>query len=81
MMKTANEKKFISFLMFFTVRRKIIRQAQCDFRFFAVMFIYIFKIYLIAGFQAEYTFPAPNIFGIKSISGRKGELQHMSSSL
>lgn len=29
------------------------------FWFFAVMFIYIFKVYLIAGFKAEYTFPAP----------------------
>lgn len=67
--------------MFFTICRKIIRQVQRDFGFFAVMFIYIFTIYLIAGFKAGYTFPAPNIFWIKSISEREGELQHMSSSL
>lgn len=44
-------------------------------------FFYIFNIYLIADFKAEYTLPAPKIFWIKSISGRKGELQDMSSSL
>lgn len=62
-MKNANEdKNFISFLMFFTICRNIIGQAQCDFVFFAVVFLYIFKIYLMADSKAEYTLPAPNIF-------------------
>lgn len=66
--------------MFYTRHKKEIRQVQCDLGFFAVILIYTSKIYLIAGFKAEHTFSAPNIFWIKSFSGRKGELQHVFSS-